>query len=217
MRVIILGEGNDELGPSWQTRRPYEKVLTGFGSLEIIVTRLAKLVVRLNLEIIHFPCPPRSQLIQVLQDPNLLRRALQPCYNSAAVSAALTTAEAGIIVCDEGKSTPVGRAVAQIRLNFPGRLVHACLQPMLEAALAEKCAMEKATGIRPCNVRADVAAYVANSADPKQAFRTCLVEAGRSAPPHSGVKAAIAGALSERFLCQSAALETLRTALNSLQ
>ena len=220
MRVVILGEGPDELGPVWQRRRPLYPVHDNLGSLEIVVKRLCWLLLRQQIEIVQFTRPRGGfKQCDVLCNPQLLRQALQVCYPQWCRSEQLPPVEAAIIVWDASppeQAQPKANAVSHVQLNFPGSLVHAALDSMLECALSEKAAMERATGLSHCSIGTNVTEVVCASADPKATFKQVLRQAGYNHRIDAGTKADIAGQLSVDFLRTAAALRELRNGLSAL-
>jgi len=218
VRVVILGEGNDELGPKWRSRRPYYPVRENLGSLEIIVKRLCQLSNQ-QIDIVHFVLARNVKLWDVLCNVQLLRQTLQVCYPSTCRIQGVPPAAAAIIVWDAspvGQAEAVASAVSQVRLNFPALLVRATLDSMLECALAEKSAIEQATHLAPCSIQSDIRDVVRSASNPKRAFEDALYHGGYSGPVDSGTKARIASRLSENFLRNASALKNLRDSLLEL-
>lgn len=191
MTAIILGEGRDELG-DWQSRVPRSAVNGHLGALEIIVKRLVDLVLNQSLEIRHFTKPRGStMMIQVLCSADLLRQCLEPCYGRTGYP---SVAEAAIVVCDHDKAFPVSEAVRQVAAGFPhgGRLLFAPIVPELEAALAQKVAIEQALTLQRCRIPVDIDAKVSAALHPKEKLEYHVKLAGCTQRLDSGRKASIA-------------------------
>ncbi len=120
MRVVVLGEGTDELGRSWKDRSLLETIPhESQGALERLVSRLGEEVCGCQITIVSFR-RPRSRhgslgqpgLHEILTDPNLLSTVLYTTLAPADPKLRTQAAQALLVVCDADKEPSVRQALA---------------------------------------------------------------------------------------------------------
>jgi hypothetical protein len=213
MKVVVLGEGRCELGRFYLDRSLLECVQNNdLGALEILIQRLGGEVYDESVTILGLPKLPHikpwhtrhASLVEVIQDPELLRRTLYPCFRPGLKKLSSYAADAAIVTCDAELENVVAAAVNRIHKDMPGPVLQITFKPEFEVLLLEKGAIEFAAGLPHCSIReVPNAEAVAGAGGLKEAFSRCVLRGGyrgRPSPDSAEFKAKVARALSVSFI-----------------
>jgi len=223
MNIVVISEGRTELGKTYLNRDFLCPVPTKeLGALETITVRIAKEVFNQNLTIMGFGMLPHTgpghvrtaSLGQVIQDPELLKRILSPCFNPPRRELTANAIQGAIIACDETLHNTVSKSITQVRKSINNKVIHVTFKPEFEIVLLEREAIEQAANLKPNCIKIPDKNDIEVCGGLKEALVQCVIKSGYHDNPKaasSEFKLKVARCLSTAYLaCDNSPISELR-------
>lgn len=229
MNIVVISEGRTELSKSYLNRDFLSRVPSEeLGALETIIARIATDVLKTKLTIMGLPRLPltrpghtsRASLTQVIQNPDLLKQMLLPCFNPIIPTLAGNAAQGAIVACDLKIRDTVATSISQLRQSINKKIIQITFKPEFEVLLLERDAIEKAANLSSGSVILPSSNDIGQSGGLKEAFVQCVIKAGYNNRPHAAsadFKLKVAKCLSTRYLtCDNPPILELRQNISQL-